>query len=92
MDISSALSALEALSSSPSTSSSGPLNVLLEDQLARARKRIEDGEDVKVVIGDLQKSVLKAKKDVQKGLAGWYTALQNVGKAVENVDLLVGHR
>ena len=85
MDIASTLSSLEALSSSPSTSSSGPLNILLEVQFAKARRRLEEGEDVKVVIGDLQKSVVRAKKEVEKGLKGWYGALGNVGKAVEKV-------
>lgn len=86
MDMSEALTALEALSSSISTSSSGPLNALLDEHFARARQRIIDGDDPKVVITDLQKAVTRAKKDVEKGLKGWYAALNNVGKSVEKVS------
>ena len=85
MDISTALSALEALSSSTSTSSSGPLNALLDQHFEGARQRILNGDDPKVVITHLERSVTKAKKDVEKGLKGWYAALGNVGKAVEKV-------
>lgn len=85
MDIKAALSALETLSSSPSTSSSGPLNALLEDHFAQARQRIAAGEDPKAVITDLQKNVVKAKKEVDKGLRKWYAGLGSVGTAVDKV-------
>lgn len=85
MDIKEALTALEALSASPSTSSSGPLDVLLEKHFASARSRLQNGEDAKDVIADLQKNVAKAKKEVERGLKGWYAALGNVGKAVDKV-------
>ncbi|GFZ49011.1 hypothetical protein JCM24511_06760 [Saitozyma sp. JCM 24511] len=84
MDISTALTALEQLASSTSTSSSGPLNALLDEHFSLARQRLLSGdEDPRVVITDLQKSVVKAKKDVEKGLKAWYAGLGNVGKAVE---------
>ncbi|WWD21932.1 hypothetical protein CI109_106420 [Kwoniella shandongensis] len=83
MDISTALSALETLSSSTSTSSSGPLNALIDDHFARAKTRISAGEDPKAVITELQKAVGRSKKEVEKGLKGWYSALGNVGKAVD---------
>ncbi|WVR04338.1 hypothetical protein IAU60_001339 [Kwoniella sp. DSM 27419] len=81
MDISGALSALEALSSSTSTSSSGPLNALIDEHFSQAKERILAGEDAKVVITDLHKAVKASKKDIEKGLKGWYGALGNVGKA-----------
>ena len=87
MDISSSLAALESLSSSTSTSSSGPLNALLDEHFLSARERILAGEDTKSVITELQKNVSRAKKDVEKGLKAWYAALGNVGKAVEKVCL-----
>ncbi|WVQ68832.1 uncharacterized protein L199_007041 [Kwoniella botswanensis] len=83
MDISTALSALESLSSSTSTSSSGPLNALIDVQFANAKSRILAGEDPKVVITELQKNVKNGKKEVEKGLKGWYGALGNVGKEVD---------
>ncbi|WVQ97682.1 hypothetical protein IAU59_004796 [Kwoniella sp. CBS 9459] len=83
MDISAALSALEALSSSTSTSSSGPLNALIDHHFAHAKQRIIAGDDPKTVITDLQKAVKTCKKDVEKGLKSWYGALGNVGKAVD---------
>ncbi|WVQ83946.1 hypothetical protein IAT38_006090 [Cryptococcus sp. DSM 104549] len=83
MDIPTALSALESLSSSTSTSSSGPLNALIDTHFARAKARITDGEDPKLVITELQKALVKSKKEVEKGLKGWYAALGNVGKAVD---------
>jgi hypothetical protein len=87
MDISTALTALEQLASSTSTSSSGPLNALLDEHFSLARQRLLSGdEDPRVVITDLQKSVVKAKKDVEKGLKAWYAGLGNVGKAVEKVS------
>ena len=84
-DIHTALFALEALASHTSTSSSGPLNALLEVHFAEAKERISQGQDPKAVITELQKNVAKAKKDVEKGLKGWYTALGGVGKAVDKV-------
>jgi hypothetical protein len=87
MDISAALTALEQLASSTSTSSSGPLNALLDEHFSLARQRLLSGdEDPRVVITDLQKSVVKAKKDVEKGLKAWYAGLGHVGKAVEKVS------
>ncbi|KAK8846625.1 hypothetical protein IAR55_005711 [Kwoniella newhampshirensis] len=83
MDISTALSALEALSSATSTSSSGPLNALIDDHFSNAKARIIAGEDAKVVITELQRAVGRSKKEVEKGLRGWYSALGNVGKAVD---------
>ncbi|OCF42093.1 hypothetical protein I317_04064 [Kwoniella heveanensis CBS 569] len=83
MDISAALSALEALSSSTSTSSSGPLNALIDHQFTQSKQRILAGDDPKTVIVDLQKAVKTCKKDVEKGLKSWYGALGNVGKAVD---------
>ncbi|WWC67530.1 uncharacterized protein I206_101438 [Kwoniella pini CBS 10737] len=83
MDISQALSALEALSSSTSTSSSGPLNALIDIHFNNAKSRILAGEDPKVVITELQKNVKTCKKDVEKGLKAWYGALGNVGKEVD---------
>jgi hypothetical protein len=89
MDIDTTLSALEALSSSPSSSSSGPLNALLEDHFANARQRISAGEDPKGVISELQKNVVKAKKEVDKGLRKWYAVLGTVGTAVDKVCALI---
>ena len=89
MEISSALTALEALSSSTSTSSSGPLDTLLDEHFLSARERILAGEDTKTVILELQKNVTRAKKDVDKGLRAWHAALGNVGKAVEKVTLVL---
>ncbi|WRT65168.1 uncharacterized protein IL334_002111 [Kwoniella shivajii] len=83
MDITTALGALESLSSSTSTSSSGPLNALIDNQFNRAKSRIIAGEDPKLVIAELQKSVKNCKKDVEKGLKSWYGALGNVGKEVD---------
>ncbi|WWC87311.1 uncharacterized protein L201_002200 [Kwoniella dendrophila CBS 6074] len=83
MYITSALSALESLSSSTSTSSSGPLNALIDDQFTLAKSRILSGEDPKTVITELQKNVKNCKKDVEKGLKSWYGALGNLGKEVD---------
>ncbi|WVW78889.1 hypothetical protein I302_100852 [Kwoniella bestiolae CBS 10118] len=83
MDISSALSALESLSSSTSTSSSGPLNALIDTHFTNAKSRILAGEDPRVVITELQKNVKNCKKEVEKGLKGWYGALGGVGKEVD---------
>lgn len=87
MDLHTTLQALEQLASSPSTSSSGPLSALLDEHFARARQRLSDGEDPKAVITDLQKQITRSKKEVEKGLKGWYNALGNVGKAVDKVGL-----
>ncbi|OWZ62982.1 hypothetical protein AYX15_04964 [Cryptococcus neoformans] len=83
MDVSPALSALEALSSSTSTSSSGPVNVLIDDHLAQAKRHIIAGEDPRTVVQELQKAVAKSKKEVEKNLKAWYLALGNVGKAID---------
>ena len=85
MDIDTGLSALETLSSSTSTSSSGPLNILLDHHFQQAKTRLVAGDDPKSVTADLQKNVTKAKKEVEKGLKAWYSALGYVGKAVEKV-------
>lgn len=84
-EVSSALLALEQLASSTSTSSSGPLNALLDQHFSQAKKRILEGDNPRSVILDLQKSVNKAKKDVEKGLKGWYGALGTLGKSVDKV-------
>lgn len=86
MDIENALNALETLASSTSTSSSGPLNSLIDQHFQVARERLTAGSDPKQVIQELQKNVTRAKKDVEKGLKTWYAALGNVGKAVEKVS------
>ncbi|ODN96559.1 hypothetical protein L198_04274 [Cryptococcus wingfieldii CBS 7118] len=83
MDIVAALDTLESLSSSTSTSSSGPLHALIDTHFAQAKERILSGDDPKTVVVDLQKLVQKSKKEVDKGLKGWYGALGNVGKAVD---------
>jgi hypothetical protein len=85
-EVSSALLALEQLSSSTSTSSSGPLNALLDNHFAKAKQRILEGDNPRSVITDLQKAVTRAKKDVEKGLKAWYGGLGNVGKAVDRVS------
>jgi hypothetical protein len=87
-EISIALSALDALSSSTSTSSSGPLNALLETHFIQAKNSILAGDNPRAVITELQKNVVKAKKDVEKGLKAWYGALGSVGKAVDSVCLV----
>lgn len=86
-EIAAALNALEQLSSSSATSSSGPLNALLDTHFAQAKDRILAGDNPKAVITDLQKDVIKAKKGVEKGLKAWYAGLGNVGKAVDSVSL-----
>ncbi|KAK4685247.1 E3 ubiquitin-protein transferase RMND5, partial [Tremellales sp. Uapishka_1] len=83
MDLQSSLHALEQLASCPSTSSSGPLDALLDIHLTQAKQRLLDGEDPKAVLTELQKTITRTKKEVEKGLKGWYGALGNVGKAVE---------
>jgi hypothetical protein len=88
-EIATALAALEQLSSSTSTSSSGPLNALLDTHFTQAKTRILAGDNPKSVITDLQKKVAKAKKDVEKGLKAWYSGLGTVGKAVDAVSLLI---
>ena len=87
-EISAALSALATLSSSISTSSSGPLNALLETHFIQAKNSILAGDNPRAVITELQKNVVKAKKDVEKGLKAWYGALGSVGKAVDSVSLV----
>ena len=88
MEVETALKALEELASSPSTSSSGPLESLLSAHFGVARERIIHGSDPKSVILELQKNVAKAKKDAEKGLKAWYTALNGVGKQVDKVSRL----
>jgi hypothetical protein len=88
MQVSTVLTALEQLSASTSTSSSGPLNALIDQHFSRARTRITAGEDPKTVITDLQKAVTRSKKDVEKGLKAWYAALGNVGKQIDKVGPL----
>ena len=85
MDIQAALHTLQDLASSPSTSASGPLDALLEKHFAKAKSRLSAGDDPAEVIAELQKSVVKAKKEVEKGLKAWYGALGGVGKAVDKV-------
>lgn len=85
-EITAALSALEQLSSSPSTSASGPLNALLEQHFAVARQRIIAGSEPRLVIQELMGNVARCKKEVEKGLKGWYVSLGGVGKAVEKVS------
>lgn len=86
-DVSAALTALEALATSNATSSSGPLSILLDNHFAVARERLLAGQPPKLVITELQGKVTHAKKDVEKGLKAWYSALGNVGKNVEKVRL-----
>lgn len=86
VDVSAALNALEALAVNSSTSSSGPLNRLLNEHFAVARERIIAGSPPKLVIAELQTSLACAKKDVEKGLKAWYSALGNVGKSVDKVS------
>lgn len=90
-EIATALIALEQLSSSSATSSSGPLNALLDSHFAQAKERILAGDNPKAVITDLQKDVIKAKKGVEKGLKAWYTGLGNVGKAIDSVGCATSH-
>lgn len=86
-DVSAALEALEALAANNSTSSSGPLNRLLNDHFTVARERLLAGSPPKLVITELQANLARAKKDVEKGLKAWYSALGNVGKSVDKVSL-----
>lgn len=85
-DIHQALSALESLASQPGTSASGPLQALLDQHFSVARERLQAGSDPQQVIEELIKAVGKSKKEVEKGLKGWYNALGGVGKAVEKVS------
>jgi hypothetical protein len=85
-EISAALTALEHLSSSSATSSSGALNGLLDSHFATAKERILGGDNPKAVITELQKNVIKTKKDTEKALKAWYGALGNVGKEVDSVS------
>jgi hypothetical protein len=84
-EINSALAALEHLSSSSATSSSGALNALLETHFAACKQRILAGDNPKAAITELQKNVIKAKKETEKGLKAWYSALGNVGKEIDSV-------
>ena len=85
-DVDQALSALEALASEPGTSASGPIQSLLDKHFATAREQLQSGSDPTQVIQDLIKAVAKSKKEVEKGLKGWYNGLGIVGKAVEKVS------
>jgi len=91
MDIAISLQALEQLSSSTSTSSSGPLKILLDEHFETAKSRLLSGDEPKLVLTDLQKAVTRSKKDVEKGLKAWYAALGNVGKQVDKVYLIRKH-
>jgi len=84
-DIQTALTALEALSSQPGTSASGPIQSLLDRHFSTARERLEAGSDPAQVIQELITAVGKTKKEVEKGLKGWYNGLGAVGKAVDKV-------
>jgi hypothetical protein len=85
-NVSAALTALEALAASSASSSSAPLNALLNNHFAVARERLIAGAPPKHVITELQGQVTRAKKDVEKGLKAWYSALGNVGKNIEKVS------
>lgn len=80
-EVSSALTALENLASV-----SSPVTQVIEGDIAAAKKRIEGGEDVKKVIQELQKTLVKSKKDVEKGLKDWYGHLGKIGKQVDKVS------
>ncbi|TXT13372.1 hypothetical protein VHUM_00739 [Vanrija humicola] len=82
-DVSAALTALEALASANATSSSGPLNTLLDGHFATAKERLLAGAPPKHVITELQAAVAKSKKEVEKGLKVWYSQLGNLGKNIE---------
>lgn len=87
-DVSAALTALEALATASATSSSGPLSTLLDQHFAVARERLLAGAPPKHVITELQGNITRAKKEVEKGLKAWYSALGNVGKSIEKVRCL----
>ncbi|KAL7423358.1 hypothetical protein Q5752_002661 [Cryptotrichosporon argae] len=74
---------LESLASTPSTSSAGPLDGLIDAHLGAARHRLAAGESPAAVGADLQKQVARAKKDVERALKGWYAGLNAVGKNVD---------
>ncbi|KAL1408174.1 hypothetical protein Q8F55_004979 [Vanrija albida] len=82
-DVSAALTALEALASANATSSSGPLNALLEEHFAVAKERLLAGAPPKHVITELQTAVARSKKEVEKGLKAWYAQLGGLGKNIE---------
>jgi hypothetical protein len=84
-DIHQALTALEALATQPGTSASGPLQTLLDGHFATARERLEAGSDPAQVVQELMAAVARTKKEVEKGLKGWYNGLGAVGKAVDKV-------
>lgn len=84
-DIARALTTLEALASQPGSSASGLLQSLLDQHFTVARERLQAGSDPRAVIQELITAVGKSKKEVEKGLKGWYGALGGVGKAVEKV-------
>lgn len=82
-DVSAALGALEALSSTPT---SAPLSTLIDNHIAVARARLEAGAPPKQVIAELQTAVTRSKKEVERGLKAWYAALGGMGKSVEKVS------
>lgn len=88
-DIHTALTALEALSSQPGTSASGPLQSLLDKHFLTARQRLESGSDPAQVIQELISAVARTKKEVEKGLKVWYNGLGTVGKAVDKVSPVI---
>lgn len=88
-DVSAALTALEALASANATSSSGPLNTLLDAHFAVAKERLLAGAPPKHVITELQAAVAKSKKEVEKGLKAWYAHLGGLGKNIEKVGACV---
>lgn len=79
-EVASALAALESLASV-----SSPLGQILDVEIATAKSRLITGEDAKAVIQDLQKSLVKGKKEVEKGLKEWYGHLGKIGKQVDKV-------
>jgi hypothetical protein len=85
-DIHTALTALEALSSQPGTSASGPLQSLLDRHFSAARQSLENGGDPSSVIQELITAVARTKKEVEKGLKVWYNGLGTVGKATDKVS------
>lgn len=85
-DVKLALKTLEALADQPGTSASGPVQSLLDRHFATARERLEAGSDPVQVIQEVITAVTRTKKEVEKGLKGWYNALGTVGKAVDKVN------
>ena len=80
-EVSSALAALESLAPV-----SSPVTQVLENHILAAKQRLASGEDVKTIILELQKALVKSKKDVEKGLKDWYGHLGKIGKQVDKVS------